>query len=223
MALGVTAIFVVNFVIAFANSQAALGIARTPLPSVTADGILYIGVFQVGLLAASLRRARIMRPNDLQAALGNLPLQRPLLLTFLLLINAAYVLLPVLVAWGSGIERSHHYSISLEASVHGSGIVRIFAIIVLVAGAPIIEELFFRGWLWCGLRRHWSTSTTAIVTAALFILVHYPDGGWHKMAALLLPTTLMTLARCTTKSVRGSVLTHAVNNLGAWVGAILLP
>lgn len=42
----------------------------------------------------------------------------------------------------------------------------------VVAGAPVAEEMFFRGWLWVGLRRRWGAWRTGGVTGLLFLLMH---------------------------------------------------
>ena len=50
--------------------------------------------------------------------------------------------------------------------------------IVVVVGAPIGEELFFRGFLYRGLRARRGFWVSAVLSSAAFGLVHYVDGSW---------------------------------------------
>ena len=40
--------------------------------------------------------------------------------------------------------------------------------VALVIGAPVAEEVFFRGWLWAGLRQSWGVLGTSAATGAWF-------------------------------------------------------
>jgi membrane protease YdiL (CAAX protease family) len=50
--------------------------------------------------------------------------------------------------------------------------------LVVVVAAPIGEELFFRGFLFRGLRARRGFWVSAIVSSVAFGLVHYVDGSW---------------------------------------------
>ncbi len=84
--------------------------------------------------------------------------------------------------------------------------------LVLVVGAPLSEELFFRGWLWVGLHRWWGTWLTAVMTGGLWLLVHVFDGGWRRALALVPAMVLISLARALGGSVRASIAVHMANN-----------
>jgi membrane protease YdiL (CAAX protease family) len=50
-----------------------------------------------------------------------------------------------------------------------------FPLLLLVGGAliaPIIEELFFRGFVFAGLRKHWDWKKAAMASAILFAMAH---------------------------------------------------
>jgi len=92
--------------------------------------------------------------------------------------------------------------------------------LLLVAVVPLAEELFFRGWLWTGLRAHRSARWTAVVTGCFWLLLHLPD-GWAKPLYLIPTAVLLSLARHYCNSVRAPLLVHIVNNLVAF-GLILI-
>jgi membrane protease YdiL (CAAX protease family) len=77
--------------------------------------------------------------------------------------------------------------------------------------APVVEELFFRGWLWTALRRIWGPVPTALCTGGLFLLAHAP-GGMPRLFILLPVTILLSVARHRGDSVRAALTVHAVNN-----------
>lgn len=90
--------------------------------------------------------------------------------------------------------------------------VHVFEACVMVLVAPVVEELWFRGWLWVGLRKHWSFVATASVTAAFFVIVHVPTTpqapGHYALAA-----GLLTLAREIGASIRAPIAIHVIWNL----------
>ncbi len=60
--------------------------------------------------------------------------------------------------------------VGLEFSL--SAILKIVATCVL---APVVEELFFRGYLWQGFKRGIRRGSIIICTALLFAAIHLPD------------------------------------------------
>ncbi len=82
----------------------------------------------------------------------------------------------------------------------------------MIVLTPLAEELFFRGWLWTGLRKHWGGLPTGLVTAIMWLLPHLDRGIGY--VVLLLPAAfILTLARQVGKSVRATIPLHAVYNL----------
>ena len=95
------------------------------------------------------------------------------------------------------------------------------AVALLVAvGAPVVEELLFRGVLFGGLRQRWPVLPAAAVTGVLFGAVHV--GG--SPIAFLLPLALLGFGLCLlyhrTGSLYPPMAVHAVNNSVAIVGAL---
>jgi membrane protease YdiL (CAAX protease family) len=84
--------------------------------------------------------------------------------------------------------------------------------LVFIILAPLAEELFFRGWLWTGLRKHWGVLPTGLVTAVLWLLPHL-GRGIGAVVLLLFPALILTIARQVGKSVRATIFIHAIYNL----------
>ena len=84
-------------------------------------------------------------------------------------------------------------------------------VVLIVVIAPVCEELFFRGWLWTGLRRVWSISPVMLVTAALWLAMHLADGMYRPL--FLIPAAIiLTAVRATAGSVRASIAAHMMSN-----------
>ena len=54
--------------------------------------------------------------------------------------------------------------------------IAVAAVLVIVVLAPFAEELFFRGFFFAGLRSRWSLWPAALLSGAIFGLVHAPTG-----------------------------------------------
>jgi membrane protease YdiL (CAAX protease family) len=96
----------------------------------------------------------------------------------------------------------------------------IAAMFIFAVLAPIAEEMFFRGLLFGWLRAHWPFWLTAIVTSALFGLMH-GSLGYAAVAGIL--GLLLAYLRERTGSLWTSIVAHVVNNLFAVGMAMLLP
>lgn len=83
---------------------------------------------------------------------------------------------------------------------------------VVVVCALVPEELFFRGWLWAGLRRQWGAWRTGRATGLLFLLVHGVAGDWRRPLVLAPFVVLLSLARELGGSVRASLAVHVMSN-----------
>jgi membrane protease YdiL (CAAX protease family) len=93
-----------------------------------------------------------------------------------------------------------------------------FYIVIL---GPFAEELFFRGWLWTGLRKHWELLPTAALTSTLWVAIHWQRG--LSMLALLVPAAvILAVARHLGQSVRAPIALHLVFNLVAPIGPLLV-
>ena len=85
-----------------------------------------------------------------------------------------------------------------------------FAILI----APVVEELFFRGFLFPALARLLGTVLAVGLTGGLFALLHGAQlaFAWVPMLLLFVVGTVLTVARARTNSVATSVLIHMSYN-----------
>lgn len=92
--------------------------------------------------------------------------------------------------------------------------------IAVVLGAPISEELFFRGFVFGGLRRRLGVLPPSLMTGALFSLAHLQLG-------LLIPFSLigmvLSLVYERTGSIRFTIALHMIFNTVSFVVLILVP
>jgi len=80
--------------------------------------------------------------------------------------------------------------------------------------APVVEELFFRGFLFPALARPIGPVFATIITALGFALIHGDQLAlaWIPLALLFIVGTVLTVARARTQSVAVSVLMHVGYN-----------
>ena len=81
------------------------------------------------------------------------------------------------VAFSAIVLQPKQEDIGKELGVCNPGIgIAIVAVLSIVVLAPIAEELFFRGFFFAGLRSRWSLWPSALLSGAIFGLVHAPTG-----------------------------------------------
>jgi uncharacterized protein len=80
--------------------------------------------------------------------------------------------------------------------------------------APLMEELFFRGFLYPVLVRRLGIGVAVVITAASFGLIHAPQLGraWGPVLVIFLVGLTLTIARAVTKSVAPGFLMHVAYN-----------
>lgn len=98
-------------------------------------------------------------------------------------------------------------------------VVSFFAVLV----APIVEELFFRGFLYPALARPAGRGGAIWLTALAFTALHGSQLGyaWAALAPILLVGLVLTIIRAVTHSLAQSVLVHMAYN-GTLLGATLI-
>lgn len=86
--------------------------------------------------------------------------------------------------------------------------------ILAVSIGPLMEELFFRGFLYPVLARRMGVAWGIVLTALPFALLHLPQYGWAWGAALVifLVGVVCGLVRAATRSVAASFLVHVGYN-----------
>jgi membrane protease YdiL (CAAX protease family) len=90
--------------------------------------------------------------------------------------------------------------------------------VMAVGAAPLIEELFFRGFLYPVLRR-FGAVLAVVATSLAFALVHGAQYGWAWPAVLVMFVIglVLTITRARTGSVAASFLVHVGYNLMLFV------
>jgi membrane protease YdiL (CAAX protease family) len=80
--------------------------------------------------------------------------------------------------------------------------------------APLLEELFFRGFLYPVLVRRFGIAIAVLTTAAGFSLIHAPQLGraWGPVLVIFMVGLALTVARALTKSVAASLIMHMAYN-----------
>ena len=91
-------------------------------------------------------------------------------------------------------------------------------ILVLIVGGPLVEELFFRGFMFKGLAASRLGGVGAVSLTTLFwVGIHGFQYGWFALFQLTVFGTILGLARLKTESVVIPVLLHIANNTFAVV------
>ena len=80
--------------------------------------------------------------------------------------------------------------------------------------APLLEELFFRGFLYPVLARRFGAVIAVLTTAAGFSLIHAPQLGraWGPVLVIFVVGLALTITRAVTKSVAASLIMHIAYN-----------
>jgi membrane protease YdiL (CAAX protease family) len=81
--------------------------------------------------------------------------------------------------------------------------------------APVAEEVFFRGFIYAGLRARWGVGWALAVTSAVFALVHLTPGVFPP---LFLMGLLLAYLYERSDSLWPSILLHAAINSIAFIG-----
>jgi membrane protease YdiL (CAAX protease family) len=96
--------------------------------------------------------------------------------------------------------------------------------IIAISFAPLLEELFFRGFMYPVLARRMGAAWAVALTALPFGLIHLPQYGWAWAAALVvvLVGVVCGVVRAVTRSVGASVLVHVGYNGTQMIIALVL-
>jgi membrane protease YdiL (CAAX protease family) len=149
------------------------------------------------------------------------PLARPLRLLGLrpFRLKAIWIMLGTLVAYyiaaalfASLVLKPNQEDIGGQLGVgNPSVLIAVLAVVMIVGLAPVAEELFFRGFLFAGLRTRWSLWPAALTSGLIFGLVHAPTG-----ITTVVPLAALGLALCWLYDRTGSlwpcVIAHMINN-----------
>jgi membrane protease YdiL (CAAX protease family) len=116
------------------------------------------------------------------------------------------------IAFSAIVIQPKQDDIGKELGVCNPGIgIAIFAVLAIVVLAPVAEEIFFRGFFFAGLRRRWSLWPSALLSGAIFGLVHAPTGPTAAIPLAGLGVGLAWLYN-KTGSIYPCMLAHLLNN-----------
>jgi CAAX protease family protein len=116
------------------------------------------------------------------------------------------------IAFSAIVIEPKQEDIGKELGVCNPGVgIAIFAVLAIVVLAPVAEEIFFRGFFFAGLRQRWSLWPSALLSGAIFGLVHAPTGPTAAIPLAGLGVGLAWLYN-KTGSIYPSMLAHFLNN-----------
>jgi membrane protease YdiL (CAAX protease family) len=224
VAAGIASLAVVAFVVGVHNATTSGDPTHAwkiaPAVLVLISMIVMDGV----LLLAAWRRARIVGRGNAIDGLGGGPFQRPRLLAAIAILGAASVIgwMVLLSQWLKPADNTGITALLRDTWAAGP-FMQAATLLCMVGLSPLWEELFFRGWLWTGLRRHWRPLPVMVATAVPWLMLHMADGLLRPL--FLIPAAIMfSLARQYCGGVRASLTLHVVNNLTAIaIVAVALP
>jgi len=166
------------------------------------------------LLAATLVAVAFAVSGAAAAAVppGALGLRRPhgryLLLPFL-----AYVAYLVFALAYTPLTHPHQQDVTRELGVGAGPAADVAAALLIVVAAPISEEIFFRGFLFGGLRNRLRFALAGPISAAIFGLFHYtgPE-SWAVIPQLAFLGLALAYVKERTGSILPTIAVHAANN-----------
>lgn len=137
-------------------------------------------------------------------------------------VGVGYVIGPLLQTILHGLSGKPTTTPNQLPNISGGVRFALAAILALVA-APPVEELFFRGCLFRGIRERHGFALAAAGSALAFGLVHYIPGAWQD-SLLLMTTMLFTGLGLATvyerrRNLVASIATHATFNV---IGLLLI-
>lgn len=125
----------------------------------------------------------------------------------------------LLIVTGLGLEPSNEWVTRLP-EVFGSGLSGLIAAIAVAALlAPVIEELFFRGFFYSALRARIGVWPAILASGVLFALVHF--NLWLFVPVALIGVILAYLYE-RTGSLGPPIVLHALNNLSSILALYLV-
>ena len=103
--------------------------------------------------------------------------------------------------------------ITRELGVDESALAAIAAFFLIVIAAPVAEEIFFRGFMFAGIRSHGSFVVAALVSSGVWGLFHYTDpDSWPVVLQLSLFGIILAAVYERTGSIRPCIALHMLNN-----------
>jgi membrane protease YdiL (CAAX protease family) len=164
------------------------------------------------LLSVAFFKGRALGHGDARVGLGDGPTSnRPIIALMAVLLCAYIVLLDIAV------PESIYRDLIVVARPRRA-LWEFFDRVIL---GPLAEELFVRGWLWMGLRRHWGTLPTIVATSVLFLASHWPE-NLLSLGAKLPVAVGLAAARHLGGSVRASIALNMIYSFTVPIAPLVL-
>jgi CAAX protease family protein len=183
-------------------------------PDLESDGALLAaqGLFETSLLFVAIGVASDWNFRPLGPALRRLGLRRAVPKDFGIALMTLLVYYIGAAIFASLVLQPEQEDIGGELGVGDPNLlIAISAVLVIALLAPVTEELFFRGFVFAGLRSRWSLWPSAVLVGLIFGLVHAPTG-----VTAVVPLAGLGIALCWLYNRTGSlwpcVFAHVVNN-----------
>ncbi len=180
-----------------ASRPSAADLARDPRIVIPAQFAAYLVVIAFMVLLVRSRR-RPFWPSvrwqwPFAAWLGWLALG----IVLALVVQASSALLPI----PKSLPIEHYFR-----DTTGAYMMAIFG----VSFAPLVEELFFRGFMYAALARRLGVMAAVLITAALFALIHTSQlaNAWAPLLLLFFVGIVLTAVRARTRSIATTFLIH---------------
>jgi uncharacterized protein len=198
---GVLAVVLIARVSIYPHSNIG-DIARIPLVAVAGQGLAYLLVF--GYMYILVTRER-RRPDFLNAIHWNWPSSPAVYVLIGVVLSFALQILASRLPIPKNLPIDTFFSTPSEAWV-----LTIFGITL----APLMEELFFRGFLYPVLARGIGVTAAIFVTGFAFALLHGSQlmYSWGPVLVIFLVGIVLTMVRAHKNSVAASLIVHIAYN-----------
>jgi len=108
--------------------------------------------------------------------------------------------------------------ITRELGVDEGALGAVAAFFLIVIAAPVAEEIFFRGFMFAGIRSHGSFLVAALVSSGIWSLFHYTGSeSWPVVLQLSVFGVILAAVYERTGSIRPAIALHMLNNAIAFV------
>ncbi|MCH5270518.1 MAG: CPBP family intramembrane metalloprotease [Lachnospiraceae bacterium] len=97
----------------------------------------------------------------------------------------------------------------------GNSIVAFIMSVFIIA--PIVEEVVFRGLIMTKLRKEMSVTTSSLLSAVLFAIIHFMAGGTITVIHAFWGGLIFALVYEKTKSLLPAIAAHSFGNIGGFV------
>ena len=103
--------------------------------------------------------------------------------------------------------------ITRELGIDEGALGAIAAFFLIVVAAPVAEEIFFRGFMFGGIRSHGSFLIAALISSGIWGLFHYTGSdSWPVVLQLSLFGVILCAVYERTGSIRPTIVLHMLNN-----------